>query len=83
MLSKLFSKSTIIKLVAKAAKPKMVNMMTVRSFAASKEITVEKGKNKLSKAITREIKYEQENYQPDDTVNVINHIQYPFISIYF
>ena len=71
MLSKLFSKSALAKLVSRLAPKQGMVAMTVRSFAAGKEVTVEKGRGKLSKALNREIKYEKENHQEDDTIDVI------------
>jgi len=70
MISKILFRSPLSKLAPRVVAPtKNVLAVAVRSFASGKEITPEKGKQKLAKAISREVKYEQENYQADDSIN--------------
>lgn len=70
MLSKVFVK-TLQSTVSKALLKNKQTVSTVyRAFATTEVARIDKGKTKLTKAIAREIKFEQENYQKDDSVNV-------------
>lgn len=71
MLSK-FCSRTLFKTASKAFFPaKQISPLFFRSFASSGPEQAEKMTLKLGKAITKEISFEQENYRPDETVNVI------------
>ncbi len=68
MLSKVFTRA-IKPAFSQAMRNKQVIQTTFRSMAT--DLTkVDKGKQKLAKALTREIKFEEENYQEDDSVGV-------------
>jgi len=70
MISKIFLRGAIPKVARKAFEPIKKNLLALplRAFASGKEITPEKGKIKLMKALSRELKYETENFQQDDSV---------------
>jgi len=69
MLSKVFTKA-IKPALNQAFKNKQVCQTVFRAMATSEIARIDKGKQKLTKAITREIKFEEENYRNDESVSV-------------
>ena len=71
MLSKVFTKA-IQSVFIQAFKNKQICQHIFKTMATSEVARIDKGKQKLSKAITREIKFEEENYRNDESVSVNN-----------
>jgi len=69
MLSKIITKA-IKPALTQAFRNKQLCQTVLRSMASSEIAKIDKGKQKLSKAISREIKFEEENYREDESVNV-------------
>jgi len=68
MLSKIITKA-IKPALTQAFRNKQLCQTVLRSMASSEIAKIDKGKQKLSKAISREIKFEEENYREDESVN--------------
>jgi complement component 1 Q subcomponent-binding protein len=67
MLSKVFT-SALKPAFNQVFKNKQVTSTFFRAMASSEVARIDKGKVKLTKAITREIKFEEENYTNDESV---------------
>ena len=80
MLSKLFKASRIVSKLAKSCTPvKSLASSSMRfSFNTSLE-KVDKVRTKLQKALQKELTYEKENYQKDETVEVLHHNNMKYI----
>ncbi len=63
------------KILTQALKPalaqKSINQTFFRAMATSDVTSVDRAKQKLDKALSREIKFEEENYRYDQSVNVL------------
>lgn len=70
MLSKLITKTLKPTLTRVLVQNKQLTRTVYKAMATTEVAKVDKGKQKLSKAIAREIKFEEENYQADDTAKV-------------
>jgi len=69
MLSKIFTKALRPAVNQAMLKNKQVTMALFKSMSTANVARVDKGKQKLFKAISREIKFEEENYQKDESVS--------------
>jgi len=67
MLSKIFTRA-LKPALNQAFKNKQMTQTFFRSMASSEIARIDKGKVKLTKALTREIKFEEENYANDESV---------------
>lgn len=80
MLSKVFTKTLRNVCRIKAVRPQVaVSSSLLRAF--STEADVQRAKAKLAKSIGKEIKYEEENYQVDDSAQVGFYIVFQKITI--
>ena len=70
MLSKVFTRA-LKPAFNQVFKSKQVTNTFFRAMASSEVARIDKGKQKLTKALTREIKFEEENYTNDESVQVI------------
>lgn len=69
MISKVVSRAfKAAPLLKKATTTLSIIQMPVRTFTT--EADIQRAKQKLSKSLVKEIKYEEENYQIDDSVQV-------------
>jgi len=69
MLSKLFAKTLKPTLVRTVFRHKQVALTFHKAMSTTAVARIDKGKQKLTKAIAREIKFEEENYRLDESVN--------------
>lgn len=69
MISKIFSKRLIQPAFHNLTNQKSLYNTGLKAFSTTALEKLDKGKNKLTKALAREIKFEEENYQFDESVN--------------
>jgi hypothetical protein len=71
MLSKVFQASKLLFRVSKAVNPIKTLVSSSLKFNSNTSLEkVDKVRSKLQKALQKELKFEEENYQKDDTVEV-------------
>ena len=84
MLSKVFRASKLLSRVSKATIPVRSLASTFMRFSSNTSLEkVDKVRSKLQKALQKELKYEEENYQKDDTVQVIGGFNKDYLNFLF
>ena len=82
MLSKLFQTSKIVCRLTRTLNPLKSLVSTSVKFNSNTSIEkVDKVRTKLQKALQKELKYEEENYQKDDTVEVLLYLTKRFLAL--
>lgn len=72
MFSKLLQTSRLVCRLSQTIKPMKALASSSVKFSSNTSLAqVDKIKSKLQKALQKELKYEEENYQKDDTVEVL------------
>jgi len=70
MLSKILTQA-LKPALTQSLRNKSINQTVFRAMATSDVASVDRAKQKLDKALSREIKFEEENYRYDQSVSVI------------